>query len=77
MNWTIETVLVCAHCHKPMLPNVSTWDEEGCAWICTTSGCPDFTGDEIETEDLEALGVPSWIAERVAALADAYLDKED
>ena len=54
-----------------------TWDEEGFAWICTTSRCSEFTGGEIETEDLEALGVPSWIAERVSALADAYLDKEE
>ena len=76
LAWTEDTVCVCDPCGSPMIPNVSTMDEEGCAWSCTTYGCPDFTGDEIETEDLEALGVPTWIADRFAALSSAYLLKE-
>jgi len=79
LTWTEETVLVCDCCEKPMIPNISTWDEEdggGCGWSCTTYDCSDFTGDEIETEDLEALGVPYWIAERMAGLANAYAMKE-
>jgi len=74
--WTSESVIVCDGCNSPMLPNLSTWeDSDGCGWICTDGDCSNFTGGEIEAEDLEALGVPAWIAARVAALADAYLDK--
>jgi hypothetical protein len=76
-TWTLETVIKCDHCSKPMIPNQSTWDEDGCAWICTTFGCPYFAGEEIEPEDLEAVGVPEWVAERIAALADAFLESED
>ena len=61
-SWTRETVIECDNCHAPMLPNVSTWDSEGCAWICVTPSCGDYTGDELETEDLTAVGVPEWVA---------------
>jgi hypothetical protein len=77
LTWTKETVLVCDHCNEPMLPNVSTWDEEGCAWICTTYDCPDWAGDEIESEDLIAIGCPEWVAERLTALSDAVLEIEN
>lgn len=69
-QWTRETVIVCDGCNRPMLPNVSTLDNEGCAWICLTPNCSDFTGDEIEVEDLTAVGVPEWVAELLAALFD-------
>ena len=79
LTWNEDTVMDCDRCEKPMFPNVSTWDDgdgnpddAGCGWTCTTYGCPEFNGDEIETEDLEALGVPSWIADRVASLSNAY-----
>ena len=74
--WTKKTVLVCTGCNKPMLPNLSTWDEEGCGWNCTTFGCGDFTGGEIEAEDLIALGVKPWIALRIEALSNAVLELE-
>lgn len=76
-EWTLETVIVCDQCNKPMFPNLSTWDEEGCAWICTTSHCRDWTGSELEAEDLIAVGVEPWIADRIEALANAILDLEE
>lgn len=75
-RWTLETVVECDHCHKPMFPNVSLEDEDGVPWNCMTYGCGDWSGGEIEAEDLEALGVPTWIAERIAALSDAVLELE-
>lgn len=81
MAWTRETVLVCDGCNKPMIPNLSTWDDgdgnpddAGYGWSCTTYGCGDFTGGEIEAEDLVALGVPEWVAERIEALSNAVLE---
>lgn len=75
-TWTLETVIVCDGCNKPMFPNLSTWDDEGCAWICTTALCGDWSGSEIEAEDLIAVGVEPWIADRIEALANALLDLE-
>jgi hypothetical protein len=74
MAWTREEVLVCDGCNKPMIPNISTYDDEGYGWSCTTYGCGDFTGGEIEAEDLIALGVPEWVAERMEALSNAVLE---
>ena len=75
--FTLFDVISCDHCKKPMFPNVSTHDEDGMAWNCTTPGCGDFTGDEIEAEDLIACGCPPWIAERMNALSDACYDLID
>jgi hypothetical protein len=75
-TWTEETVIKCDGCNQPMIPNLSTWDEEGCVWSCTTFNCSDFTGGEIEAEDLIAVGVPEWVAKRIHALADAVLEME-
>jgi hypothetical protein len=80
IEWTEDTVIVCAHCDQKMFPNISTWDYEdggGCAWNCMTYGCGDWSGSEIEAEDLVALGVPYWIAERVEALSNAVSDLEE
>jgi hypothetical protein len=77
IEWTEDTVVDCDYCEKVMFPNISTWDDEdggGCGWNCMTYGCPEFTGGEIEAEDLEALGVPTWIAERIEALSNAVLE---
>ena len=79
MNWTLETVIVCDGCSKPMFPNISTWDDEdggGCGWNCMTYGCGDWSGGEIQAEDLIALGVEPWIADRIEALSDAILEME-
>jgi hypothetical protein len=75
-EWTEDTVIVCDHCDQKMFPNISTWDDEGCGWNCTTYGCGDWSGGEIEAEDLVVLGVPYWIAERIESLSDAILEME-
>jgi hypothetical protein len=75
-EWTEDTVIVCYHCDQKMFPNISTWDDEGCAWNCTTYGCGDWSGSEIEAEDLVVLGVPYWIAERIESLSDAISEME-
>lgn len=75
-EWTEDTVIVCDGCDQKMFPNISTWDDEGCAWNCTTYGCGDWSGGEIEAEDLVVLGVPYWIAERIESLSDAILEME-
>lgn len=73
--FTLDDCIVCDHCHKPMIPNLSTdeGDGEGYGWSCTTYGCGDFTGEQIEAEDLVACGCPQWLAERMQALSDACL----
>ena len=72
--WTRETVIMCDECNCPMLPNVSTWDSDGCAWICATPDCADNTVSELEPEDLIAVGVPAWVAVWVAGIAGGYQD---
>jgi hypothetical protein len=62
--------LVCDACGERMLPNVSTWDADGCAWICTNGDCSDFSGDELDMDDLLAVGVPAWVAVVIESLAD-------
>lgn len=69
-----DDVAVCDHCDKPMIPNVSTEDEDGMGWSCTTLECGDFTGDEIDADDLMRVGVPEWVAERMMALAEAVAE---
>lgn len=72
-TFELKDVIVC-DCGEPMLPNLSTEDSEGMAWNCTNSSCRDFTGGEIEAEDLIACGVPEWVAHRIEALSDALLE---
>lgn len=70
-SWTRDTVVICDSCNAPMLPNVSTLDSDGCAWLCATPNCADYSGDELEIEDLTAVGVPEWVAVWVANLAES------
>ena len=77
VEWDETTVMVCDHCNQPMFPNLSLWDDDGCPWTCTTNDCPDWTGNELEAEDLVAVGCPPWIALRVAELADKLLELEN
>ena len=69
-RFDFRNVLIC-QCGNYMLPNISTEDSEGLAWICLRSGCGDYTASELETEDLEAVGVPSWLARQLVALIEA------
>lgn len=69
-RFTAGTVVVCDGCDKPTIPNLSLEDHDGMAWSCTTPTCDDFTGYEIEAEDLVACGCPEWVAERLVALID-------
>ena len=62
-------LLVCS-CGSLMLPNISTEDSEGYAWYCLKFGCGDYSASELEAEDLEALGVPSWLASSLANLVE-------
>ena len=77
LTWTREAVVKCAHCGSPMIPDISSWDDKGCAWNCTTYGCPDWEGGGIEAEDLVSLGCPEWVAERMEALAEAVFHLEN
>ena len=64
-----SSVLVCS-CGSLMLPNISTEDSEGFAWFCIRFGCGDYSASELEAEDLEALGVPTWLASSLAHLIE-------
>ena len=75
VEWTRDTVMVCDSCQEPMFPNLSTWDDDGCVWICTTAECSEWSGSELEAEDLVAVGCPPWIALRVIDLTENL--KED
>lgn len=69
-RFDFRNVLIC-QCGDFMFPNMSTEDSEGLAWICVRFGCGDYTANELEAEDLEALGVPNWIARQLVALLEA------
>lgn len=60
--FTEETLIVCI-CNELMLPNISTGDQEGYSWNCLNPKCPDYSAEQIEAEDLEAIGVKPWVAE--------------
>lgn len=86
LHYDYEDLMVCEGCDKVMLPNLSTWDSapldddgtvEGCGWICTTYGCREWSGYELEVEDLTVLGVPEWLANRIVELADTIDILED
>jgi hypothetical protein len=59
-------------CGDPMVPNVSTLDDDGCGWICLNPGCP-----ELEAEDLVEAGVPEALGGRLARLVVHYVDAEE
>ena len=44
--------VTCDSCGEPMVPNVSTLDDDGCGWICLSPGCPELAAGELEAEDL-------------------------
>ena len=43
-------------CGEPMVPNVSTLDDDGCGWICLSPGCPELAAGELEAGDLAGAG---------------------
>ena len=43
--------VTCDACCEPMVPNVSTLDDDGCGWICLSPGCPELAAG-VEAEDL-------------------------
>ena len=69
--------VTCDSCGEPMVPNVSTLDEDGCGWICLNPGCPELAAGELEAEDLVEAGVPEALAGRLARLIDHYVDAEE
>lgn len=66
-KWDRKSVVTCELCNQPMLPNVSTLDEDGCLWICPTPKC-EYQISELEAEDLIAVGCPPWVAEMLTDL---------
>ena len=54
--------VTCDSCGAPMVPNVSTLDEDGCGWICLDPGCPELAAGELEAADLVEAGVPEALA---------------
>jgi hypothetical protein len=66
--------VTCDSCGEPMVPNVSTLDEDGCGWICLNPGCPELHADELEADDLVEAGVPQALAGRLARLIEHYAD---
>jgi hypothetical protein len=75
-KFTLATVIVCT-CGEPMIPNISTGDDDGYGWSCTNLSCGDFAGGEIEADDLIACGCPEWLARRIEALSDAVSELEE
>lgn len=71
-----ESVITCI-CGEGMFPNISTEDEEGYGWSCTTLDCGDYTANEIEPEDLVAVGVPEWVAIRLVTLIEDLIERGD
>jgi len=69
--------VICGSCGEPMVPNVSTLDDDGCGWICLNPGCPELAAGELEAEDLVEAGVPEALAGRLARLVDHYEDAEE
>jgi hypothetical protein len=72
----------CDDCGQPMVPNLSTEDEDGLAWYCINPGCPAAVDQlmEAEAEDLVAIGITRPWAEIIAAalteLGDRLADEE-
>ena len=59
--------VTCDSCGEPMVPNVSTLDDDGCGWICLSPGCPELAAGELEAADLVEAGVPEALAGRSRA----------
>jgi len=69
--------VTCDSCGEPMVPNVSTLDDDGCGWICLNPGCPELAAGELEAEDLVEAGVPEALAGRLARLVGHYADERE
>jgi len=69
--------VTCDSCGEPMVPNLSTLDDDGCGWICLNPGCPELAAGELEPEDLVEAGVPQALAGRLARLIDHYADERE
>ena len=69
--------VTCDSCGEPMVPNVSTLDDDGCGWICLNPGCPELAAGELEAEDLVEAGVPEALAGRLARLIDHYVGADE
>jgi hypothetical protein len=69
--------VTCDSCGEPMVPNVSTLDDDGCGWICLNPGCPELAAGELEAGDLVEAGVPEALAGRLARLVDHYVEVEE
>ena len=69
--------MICDVCGEPMLPNVSTLDENGCLWICINPRCPELHDGEIEAEDLVQAGVPEALAGRLTRLIAHYVAERE
>ena len=67
-----QDLVECDLCHHPMVPNVSTEDEDGYGWACVNPSCPDGGEQmsEVEVEDLVLAGCPKFIAESWVKLRD-------
>lgn len=72
-RFSLTDVDVCDHCGHAMIPNVSSEDQDGLLWICMTYDCAEFNGQEIEAEDLIAVGCPEWVANRFEDLASGLM----
>ena len=69
--------VTCDSCGAPMVPNVSTLDDDGCGWICLSPGCPELAAGELEAEDLVEAGAPQALAGRLARLVDHHADERE
>jgi hypothetical protein len=69
--------VTCDSCGEPLVPNVSTLDDDGCGWICLNPGCPELAAGELEAEDLVEAGVPEALAGRLARLIEHYTDERE
>jgi len=69
--------VTCDSCGEPMVPNVSTLDDDGCGWICLSPGCPELAAGELEAEDLVEAGVPEALAGRLARLIAHFADERE
>ena len=72
--WNRGTVAECI-CGKAMLPLPSTWDSDGCGWVCLDSKCKDFGGGEVFADSLISVGTPEWVADLVELLLVNYRDR--
>ena len=69
--------VTCGTCGQPMVPNVSTLDDDGCGWICLNPSCPELAASELEAEDLVEAGASDGLAVRLARLIQHLVDAAD